>query len=255
MEYIILFFLAFFAGVLTVLAPCVLPLLPVIVGGSLADKNPWRPIIITGSLALSIVVFTLLLKFATLFVDIPSSFWKYFSASIVLFFGTILLFPYFWEIVETKLSFGAVSGTLLSQAGKKGGIWGMVLVGAALGPVFSSCSPTYFFVLATILPQSFFVGLLGLLFYALGLAVVMGSVAILGQRFIAGARWASDPRGWFRRLLGVLFLLVGFAIATGLDKKVESRVLDTDPFQKIQTTEQGLVDKVQALWDPANEEN
>jgi cytochrome c biogenesis protein CcdA len=66
--------ISFIAGILTILAPCVLPLLPIIIGGSLEEKSIRRPIIITLSLAASIVVFTLILKVSTAFIDIPQDF-------------------------------------------------------------------------------------------------------------------------------------------------------------------------------------
>ncbi len=69
-------FVSFIAGVLTILAPCVLPVLPVILAGSLTEKEKWYPYLVTLSLALSIVVFTVLLKASTAFIDIPSSFWS-----------------------------------------------------------------------------------------------------------------------------------------------------------------------------------
>jgi len=56
--------LSFLAGVLTILAPCVLPVLPVIIGGSLSTTKgeKYRPYVIAASLAASIIGFTLLLK-------------------------------------------------------------------------------------------------------------------------------------------------------------------------------------------------
>ena len=52
-----LLFTAFIAGALTVLAPCVLPLLPIIIGGSVSGDTTdrRRPFIITGSLAVSLI--------------------------------------------------------------------------------------------------------------------------------------------------------------------------------------------------------
>ncbi len=70
---------SFFAGVLTILAPCVLPVLPVVLAGSVSERQKWYPYLVTLSLAGSIVLFTILLKASTLFIDIPSSFWKYLS--------------------------------------------------------------------------------------------------------------------------------------------------------------------------------
>ena len=63
---------AFFAGMITVFAPCIFALLPVIVGGSISGnvEDKRRPLIITASLAVSLIVFTVLLKATTLFIDI-----------------------------------------------------------------------------------------------------------------------------------------------------------------------------------------
>jgi len=221
-----IFIAAFLAGALTILAPCVLPLLPVIIGGSLAEKSFRRPIVITASLAASLVIFTLLLKASTAFIAVPPSVWKMISGGIILFFGFITLFPTIWEKITMKIGFGNKSQTALQKASKKSGIIGEIALGAALGPVFASCSPTYFLILAAVLPVSFAAGVLDLIAYAAGLSVVMLAIAFLGQKFLAGAKWAADPHGLFKKILGVLFLIVGVAILTGLDKKLEKFLLD-----------------------------
>jgi hypothetical protein len=78
-----LLLLAFVAGVLTIAAPCVLPLLPVIVGGSaarsaadgsVAEKQWYRPVVIAASLAVSVVLFTLILRATTALLGIPDDF-------------------------------------------------------------------------------------------------------------------------------------------------------------------------------------
>ncbi len=70
---------SFVAGILTILAPCVLPVLPVVLAGSVTEKKWWYPYLVTLSLALSVVLFTVLLKASTLLIDIPPSFWKILS--------------------------------------------------------------------------------------------------------------------------------------------------------------------------------
>jgi cytochrome c biogenesis protein CcdA len=70
-----------------VLAPCVLPILPVILSSTLQDtENKKKSYIIIVSLAFSIAIFTLALKTTTLFIQVPGSFWKYMSGGIILFF-------------------------------------------------------------------------------------------------------------------------------------------------------------------------
>lgn len=223
---IALLFTSFVAGLLTVIAPCILPLLPVIVGGSLIDRNKWRPVLISFSLAASIVLFTLLLKFFTLFIDVPQEFWKYLSGGIVLIFGIFLLFPTAWDWLAVKLRLSQNSEGLLQKAQNNHSPWGAVFLGAALGPVFSSCSPTYFVILATVLPVSFAEGVIYLLVYALGLALILLLIAYLGRLLTSRLKFAANPRGWFKKSLGILLVLVGLAVLTGLDKKVEEYLIE-----------------------------
>ncbi len=227
----ILLLISFVAGVLTVLAPCVLPLLPVIVGGSISDGkvNKRKAFTIITSLGISIIVFTLLLKASTLFIDIPQDFWKWFSGGIIIALGLITLFPSLWENkILARLQ--AKSNILLGKGDQKKSFWGDVIVGAALGPVFSTCSPTYFIVLATVLPQSPLVGFVYLLAYAIGLSLALLFVALVGQKVMSKLNIAADPNGIFKRTLGVVFILVGLAIVTGFDKRVETSILDSGLF-------------------------
>ena len=227
--------ISFLAGVLTVLAPCILPLLPIIIGGSMDEdhKSIKRPLIITASLALSIVVFTLLLKATTAFITIPDAFWAYFSGTIILVFAFTLLFPDIWAKITNKFSHGKLeqgSQKLMYKMFKKEGTGASIVLGAAMGPIFASCSPTYFLILGTVLPASFAIGLVNLFAYALGLSAIMLLIAFLGKRVMKVMNVAANPKGWFKRGLGILFLLVGVSIIFGLDKKLETYILDQGYF-------------------------
>lgn len=241
-----LLLISFVAGLLTVLAPCVLPLLPVIIGSSVGARSKATPYIVIGSLALSILTFTYLLKASTALIDIPPYVWSYLSGGILFGFGLTLLFPTLWEHLPF-INKGSVGANKLLGAGyQKKSIWGDVLMGAALGPVFSTCSPTYFVILATVLPASFLVGTLYLLAYLLGLVTVLVLIAFLGQRVTARLSSASDSRGWFKRAIGALFILLGILIITGNDKKFESWVLDQGIIDGVLQIEQGLLNKLDA---------
>lgn len=217
-----LFVISFVAGALTVLAPCILPLLPIIVGGSIAtgQSRPNRPYIITASLAVSVILFTLLLKFSTSLIGVPTIVWQVASGLVITLLGASLLWPRLWESVSARLN--VASSKLLRKAGKQNGILGDVLTGAALGPVFTSCSPTYAFIVAGVLPVSFSEGIVYLLAYAVGLAAVLLAVALLGQKAVARLGWATNPNGWFKRTIGVLFILVGLSVATGFDHQIQA---------------------------------
>ncbi len=241
--------LSFLAGILTVLAPCVLPILPVIIGGTLAKEDKKRPLIITLSLSLSIVIFTLLLKATTAFINIPQSFWTWFSSGIIFIFAVSLLFPSLWPRISLWLKniLGNdqqenKSQKILFKFYNKKGFWPAVILGGALGPVFASCSPTYFLILGTVLPASFLVGLINLIVYSLGLGLVMFAIAYAGQRFSKTLNIAADPKGWFKKGLGVLFLAVALLVATGYDKKLSTTLLDNGFFD-VTKVEQSILDK------------
>jgi cytochrome c biogenesis protein CcdA/thiol-disulfide isomerase/thioredoxin len=238
----ILFLTSFLSGILTVLAPCVLPLLPIIIGGSVSGKSRWYPYLVTGSLAVFIVLFTILLKASTLLIDIPAEFWKSISGGLVVIFGLIYLFPELWDKISLRLGLASKSDQMMHHAGKKDGIWAPILTGAALSPVFASCSPTYSLIIATILPVNFAEGIIYIISYALGLATVLLLVSLLGRKFTSAMKFATDPKGWFRRVLGVIFLLVGLAVITGIDKKIETAILNGGYFD-ITKVEQDILNK------------
>lgn len=221
-----LLFISFIAGVLTALAPCVLPLLPVIVGGSMSaggegGKSVRRAIVISISLGASVILFTLLLKVSSVFINVPPSFWLWFSGTILVLFGVVMIFPRLWDSLGFVNLMNRSSNRLLATGYQKDSLWGDIIMGAALGPVFSSCSPTYFVILATVLPTDFLTGLLNLFVYALGLSGFLLLIALAGQRLVDRLGVAIEPGGWFRRSIGVLFLVVGIAIMSGAEKKLE----------------------------------
>jgi cytochrome c biogenesis protein CcdA/thiol-disulfide isomerase/thioredoxin len=230
----ILLFISFTAGILTVLAPCILPLLPIIVGGTLSDGgkekfNKKKALIIILSLGISILAFTLLLKASTIVIDIPEYVWKWISGSIVIFLGLVTIFPSIWENrLITKLNIK--SNILLGKGDQKKSMIGDIIVGAALGPVFSTCSPTYFIVLATVLPINLFLGLIYLITYIIGLGLSLFVISIIGQRIMNKLDVVANPKGWFKKTLGIIFLIVGVAIISGLDKKTQLFLLDAGLF-------------------------
>jgi len=229
------------AGLLTVLAPCIFPLLPVIVGGSASDAHDRRkPFVITASLAVSVVIFTLLLKASTLLVEIPSSFWSYLSGGILVLLGVVMVFPVLWERLPVNALISRKSQALLASGSKKKSLWGDIIMGAALGPVFSTCSPTYFVILATVLPASLALGLTYLLAFVAGLSVVLLAVAFLGQRLVARLDSAADPRGLVKRSLGILIIAVGVAVFFGYDKTIETKLLDSGFFSVVEVEERLL---------------
>jgi cytochrome c-type biogenesis protein len=213
-----LLFLSFIAGILTVTAPCVLIFLPVILGGSVLDKKDWRrPLVVTGSLVVSVVVFTLLLRATTALLGVPQMVWQILSGVVVILLGLHYLGLPIWERFTA------------------------ILTGAALGPVFASCSPTFAFIVAAIIPADFILGLIYLVVYAIGMATTLLAIAYLGRSVISKLGAVNNPHGWLARSVGIIFIVVGLMVAVGLDKTVQTFVIEQGWYDPITKLEQGLM--------------
>lgn len=235
---------AFLAGVLTAAAPCVLPLLPVIVGGSvLADSDTSErrslrdPLIIVASLAVSIIIFSLLLKATTALLGVPSAVWSYISGGIVVVLGATLIWPSFWDRLATATGLQRKTSTLMASSQEQRGVKKDILLGAALGPAFNSCSPTYALIVAVILPASFGRGFVYLVAYAVGLAAILLLISIGGRAVVDRLNWLSDPRGRFRKIIGVIFILVGLMLILGLDRDAQTWVIENGWYDPVKNLE------------------
>lgn len=242
-----LLILSFIAGVLTVAAPCILPLLPIIVGGSVLEtandkpeRNWLRPLVIAASLALSIIIFTLVLKATTALLGVPQVIWQILSGVIVMLLGINILWPELWErlVIVNKLNLSSNRRLSKSFASKTAGR--DMLIGFSLGPVFASCSPTYALIVAAVLPASFIKGFVYLIAYAIGLAGTLLVIAFAGQAVVTKLKWLSNPHGWFRRTIGIIFIIVGLTVLLGFDKKIQSFVLEQGWYDPISNLEHRL---------------
>ncbi len=245
-------FVSFVAGVLTVLAPCILPLLPVVVGASAGARSKWTPYIVVGSLAASVIAFTFLLKVSSAFITIPPETWSYISGGILVAFGLTLVFPSLCESLPGVSRLSASSNRLLGAGFTRKSIWGDVLIGAALGPVFSTCSPTYFVILASVLPASFLLGTAYLVAYVVGLSIILLLIALLGERFVSRLGVVADPRSYYKRAIGAVFMLVGIAVIAGFDKQFQTKLLDAGVFD-VTKFEQRLLEQVDDPVQPSSQ--
>ncbi len=246
-----LLLLSFIAGVLTVLAPCILPLLPVVIGASEPGVRGLsrRALVVTGTLAISIIVFTLLLKASTLQITIPTAFWSGFSGGVLVLLGVTLVFPRAWARLPFVGSLSRSSNRAVGSGYQQQSFKGDVVMGLALGPVFSTCSPTYLYIVATVLPASFLVGLSYLAAFVLGLVMVLLLIAYFGQQLINRILGQFVTASRIKQGLGLLLIVVGLAIMFAVDKVIETKILDSGYGATIEL-EEGLLQQVSDTAEP-----
>jgi thiol-disulfide isomerase/thioredoxin len=157
----------------------------------------------------------------------------YISGGLLVILGLVSIFPELWEKFVIALNWQAASQRFLGKGERNRDKYiGPVLIGVALGPVFASCSPTYAFILASVLPHSFISGLIYLITYSIGLVLALLAVSLVGKKFISRFSWAVDTHSLFRRIIGIVFVLIGIAIITGSEIKIETWVANHLPFDE-----------------------
>ncbi len=223
---------ALVAGGLTVLAPCALSLLPVIVGGAVSGAADLRAVrralVITASLGASVAAFTLLLKASTALIDIPVSVWRGISGGLLIALGLAVL-PEVPEDLRRHRAGGpqrrgAGRGRRRGGADRGGTHRGCARPGLHLvQPVVRLCGGDR---LARREPVR---GLVLLAAYVLGLVVVLLTVALLGQRADARLRWAADPKAPWRRVAPAPIVVIGVLVLTGAMQVVETWILEHSP--------------------------
>ncbi len=235
----ILLITSFLAGALSVLAPCIITFIPIILART-GDQRRHSPVVVIASLAVSIIIFSILLKSTTLLLGVPEMVWHIISGSIVTLFGLSLIFPSLWEKLAVRLGFALAAQKAFAGASGKKGRLGDILIGASLGPVFSACSPTYALIVATILPAEPLTGFIYLLAYAAGLSLLLGLIAVFGRSLTSKLQWTMRPGSVFQRVLGMILLVLGLMIVFGIDKMLLAHVISQGWFDWQINLESGL---------------
>ncbi len=211
---LILLGVAFVAGVITSLSPCVLPVLPLILAGSASSTDRRRPYVIIAGLILSFTIFTLTGGALLSALGLPEDLLRDLAIAAMLVMAASLLSRRVAWLLERPLLF--LTRRRPSTDGS-----GLVL-GLSLGLVFVPCAGP---VLAavTVLSASGEVGLRIILVtgaYAIGAAIPMLAIAIGGQRLTSGVAFLRTHAATTRTAAGVLLGVGALAIAFGLDQKV-----------------------------------
>lgn len=223
--------LAFAAGILSTLSPCVLPLLPLVLGAA-ASEHRLGPVALAAGLAISFVAIGLFVATIGFSIGLDSGFFRMATAVLMIGLGAILILP--------RLQAGAalVAGPVSNWAEQRlggfstGGLRGQFGVGLLLGAVWSPCvGPTLgaASVLAAQgrdLPQV----ALTMLAFGLGAAAPLLVLGLLTREALVRMRDRLLAAGKGAKVaLGVLLVLIGFAVATGLDKRLEARLVELSP--------------------------
>jgi cytochrome c biogenesis protein CcdA len=220
--------LAFAAGMLTILSPCVLPLAPVVVASARA-QDPRGPIALGLGLAVTFgVVGGVLASFGVEFGDWDRA--RTASAAIMIAIGVALLVPAIGDAIERRLGFAGRTADALSEWLPNARLARQAAAGVVLAFAWAPCAgPTLgAALLLAAKGGSVAAAMATMAAYALGAAGALIAVGYALGRVASKARFAWAGAGG-RVALGAAFAVIGVAVLTGFDHQVEGRVVAAMP--------------------------
>ncbi len=226
-----LLFFAFLSGLVTIAAPCIWPLLPIILSSSVIGTGHKRPLGITIGILVSFGILTLTISYLVSFFKFDPNILRYFAVFILLFLGATMVIPPLTRIVESFVS--RFVGKLAAKPGEipSSGFLPGFITGLSLGVVWTPCAGPILATIAT-LAATRTVNLeiiLVTVVYLIGVGIPLFLFAYAGQKFIAKSRFLNKYTGNIQKVFGVIIILTALLILTNYDKVLQAKLLDAFP--------------------------
>ena len=223
---------AYVAGALTLINPCVLPLLPVIIAAAFQSSR-YGPLLLAAGLTLSFAVIGVGVTAFGHLAGIDDGAINRVAAVVMVLFGIILLVPRAQGLLARAASPLANRANIGIDRVQGSGAAGQLAVGVLLGAVWSPCvGPTLGGAIG-LAATGENLGQAGITMLAFGVGVSTVLMALAyGSREILNAR-RERLMGWMpwaKPAMGATLVLVGVAILFHFDRAIESRLLDLMPF-------------------------
>ena len=217
--------LAFLGGMLTIVSPCILPVLPFVFAR--ADRGFARgavPLLV--GMALTFAVVATLAAVGGSWVVKANEVGRWAALALLALFGLALVFPALSDRATRPL---VALGSRLSDQRDEESIWSSLVLGVATGLLWAPCAgPILGIIFTTAAIQGATLGTTFLLLaYALGAATSLALALLVGGRVYARMKGSMHATEWLRRVLGVLVITGVVAIALGLDTRVLAKLSST----------------------------
>ena len=228
-----LIFSSFFAGMLTIFSPCILPIVPFVVRSSL-QRSKWGPVLLALGVAFSFSITTYIIAKSGQLLGMTSDGLKTLSGTFLLIASILFIFPTFVNKISAALS--PITSKLQGFGNKgitKNNVVFMEFVnGLLLGPIWAPCSgPTLAIIIGIIIntpDELYSIILLGIFSIGAILPILFVSYGAksLVQKMQSKILSNSDT---VKKILGILCAIMAILILTGFDKKIEIIMLNLIP--------------------------
>lgn len=204
--------LALLAGVVTVAAPCTLPVLPILLGASVGQTGKARPAMIAAGFVLSFSIVALALGAITRVFDFDPNHLRTGAAILLLGFGLLMIYPAPFERLSIRigsLAGGGAAGVIPSQS-----LVGGFVLGTTLGLIWTPCAGPVLGSILTVVATSKDTAFasLQLVTYAIGAAIPMLLIAYGGQAVTTRLRRIAPFAPRLQQGFGLV--VIAFALAS-----------------------------------------
>lgn len=222
---------AFIAGVLSTLSPCVLPLLPVVLGAAVGEHR-LGPVALAAGVALSFVAIGMFIATIGFAIGFDAALFRSVAAVLLIALGLALAVPQISTAIATVASPAGAWAENRFGGFETAGLSGQFLLGLLLGAVWSPCVGPTLGAASVLASQGKDLAHVALVMTAFGFGAAL-PLLLLGMlsreaMMRMRARLLNAGRGG-KAALGALLILSGVFIVSGLDKKIEARLVDATP--------------------------
>lgn len=223
--------LAFLAGILSTLSPCVLPLIPLVLGAPVSEHR-LGPLALAAGLAASFTVVGLFVATLGYAIGFNGNLFRLAGAALMISVGVVLLVPRFQA--RLAMASGPVGNWAdgLFGTDRKAGLSGQFLVGMLLGVVWSPCVGPTLGAASVLAAKGQNLGQVGatMLTFGIGAALPLLALGLLSRETMLRIRGRLMMAGYGGKIvLGLLLVVLGLAIAMGIDKRLEAAIVDLSP--------------------------
>lgn len=224
-------FLALLAGILSILSPCVLPLVPVVLTGAVAEHR-LAPLALAAGVALSFTAIGLFVATIGFSIGLDMTLFRTTAAALLVVVGAVLLVPRLQ--VGFASAAGPVSNWTQSRFGglSTSGISGQFGVGLLLGAVWTPCVGPTLGAASVMAARGENLGMVTLTMLAFGIGTALPLLLLSTVSREALMRWRGrmmNTASGLKMPLGVLLILAGTMTLTGFDRTVQTVLLAAMP--------------------------
>lgn len=251
----LLLIIAFISGLVTILAPCIWPLLPIILSTSVGASRA-KSFGITLGIIASFGVFTLTVSYLVSVLKFDPEILRYFAVFVIGFLGLTLVLPPLSRYLEAQVS--KLSGKFGAGANSQGktGFWGGLTVGLALGIVWTPCAGPILAAIATLAAtRAVNAGIvLVTVVYLIGIAIPLFFFSVASSSVFQKAKIFNKYTGRIQQVFGVVMIIVALLIFKGWDRTLQAKLLDVFPSYSGFLSDIGNSDAVRKELDKLKED-